>query len=98
MTESDNKRKGYREFWIKGQICHEFEVVNSIKVIDVQAAEDLQTQLAAKDKVIAELREALIRIKTGDVYSDGRKILTHEAMSMLAGKALEKLDKDSSGE
>ena len=44
MTESD-KRKGYREFWIKGQICHEFEVVNSIKVIDVQAAEDLAEAL-----------------------------------------------------
>ena len=97
MTKSDNKRKGYMEFWIKGQICHEFEVVNSIKVIDIQAAEDLQAQLAAKDKVIAELREALEKI---DDYAPGMYKYNEVEFGiiLIARKALEKLDKDSSGE
>lgn len=82
---SDEKKP--REFWIKGSIAHEFEVVNSIHVIEKSAYDALQ---AKADKLAEALEKyyGQTAVQWSEVDSPTSKIKEMIDLGYVAKQAL----------
>ncbi len=61
-----------REFWIKGETCHEFEVVNAIHVIEKSVADKLADALDAAAATLNDLHAFPEAFKCDDALKEYR--------------------------